>query len=60
MSDFNPNWLDNKKNIAITAGASAPEILIKQLIKLIRSHSNAIINEIDGPKEKIKFKLPII
>ena len=60
MSDFNPVWLDNKKNIAITAGASAPEILIKQLTKLIQSHSNAIINEIDGPKENIKFKLPII
>jgi len=60
MSDFNPAWLDNKKNIAITAGASAPEILIKQLIKLIQSHSNAIINEIDGPRENIKFKLPII
>src|SRR5210317_567017 len=60
MSDFNPAWLDNKKNIAITAGASAPEILIKQLTKLLQSHSNAIINEIDGPKENIKFKLPII
>ena len=60
MSDFNPTWLDNKKNIVITAGASAPEILIKQLTKLIQSHSNAIINEIDGPKENIKFKLPII
>ena len=60
MSDFNPAWLENKKNIVITAGASAPEILIKQLIKLIQSHSNAIINEIDGPKENIKFKLPII
>ena len=60
MSDFNPAWLDNKKNIAITAGASAPEILIKQLTKLIQSHSNAIINEIDGPKENIKFKLPVI
>ena len=60
MSDFNPTWLDNKKNIAITAGASAPEILIKQLTKLIQSHSNAIINEIDGPRENIKFKLPII
>jgi len=60
MADFNPAWLDNKKNIAITAGASAPEILIKQLTKLIQSHSNAIINEIDGPRENIKFKLPTI
>ena len=60
MSDFNPAWLDNKKNIAITAGASAPEVLIKQLTKLIESHSNAIINEIDGPKENIVFKLPVI
>jgi 4-hydroxy-3-methylbut-2-enyl diphosphate reductase len=60
MSDFNPAWLDDKKNIAITAGASAPEVLIKQLIKLIQSHSNAIINEIDGPKENIVFKLPVI
>jgi len=60
MSDFNPAWLDNKKNIAITAGASAPEVLIKQLTKLIQSHSNAIINEIDGRKENIVFKLPVI
>jgi len=60
MSDFNPAWLDDKKNIAITAGASAPEVLIKQLTKLIQSHSNAIINEIDGPKENIVFKLPAI
>ena len=60
MSDFNPVWLNNKKNIAITAGASAPEVLIKQLTKLIQSHSNAIINEIDGPKENIVFKLPVI
>jgi len=60
MSDFNPAWLDDKKNIAITAGASAPEVLIKQLTKLIQSHSNAIINEIGGPKENIVFKLPVI
>lgn len=60
MSDFNPAWLDDKKNIAITAGASAPEVLIKQLTKLIQSHSNAIINEIDGPREDIVFKLPVI
>ncbi len=60
MSDFNPAWLDDKKNVAITAGASAPEVLIKQLTKLIQSHSNAIINEIDGPKENIVFKLPVI
>ncbi len=60
MSDFNPAWLDDKKNVAITAGASAPEMLIKQLTKLIQSHSNAIINEIDGPKENIVFKLPVI
>ena len=60
MSDFNPAWLNDKKNIAITAGASAPEVLIKQLTKLIQSHSNAIINEIDGPKENIVFKLPVI
>ncbi len=60
MSDFNPAWLDDKKNIAITAGASAPEVLIKQLTTLIQSHSNAIINEIDGPKENIVFKLPVI
>ena len=50
----------DKKNIAITAGASAPEVLIKQLTTLIQSHSNAIINEIDGPKENIVFKLPVI
>lgn len=60
MSLFNPSILDNKKNIGITAGASAPEILVQQLISEIKKYSNIHISEINGIEENIIFKLPVI
>ena len=60
MSLFDPSVLHNKKNIGITAGASAPEILVQQLISENRKYSNVHISEINGIEENIIFKLPVI
>ena len=50
--------LKNKKKIGISAGASAPEILVQNLIKKIKEHSEVKLIELDGVKEKVVFKLP--
>ena len=60
IKKFQPKWLQNKKNIGITAGASAPEIIIKELIKEIKKIKQISISEIAGIKENIVFKLPKI
>ncbi len=60
MSLFDPSILNNKKNIGITAGASAPEILVQQLISEIKKCSNIHISEINGIEENVIFKLPVI
>ena len=60
MSNFKESWLKNKKNIGITAGASAPEVLVQDLIREIKKNKDVLISEIKGIEENIIFKLPKI
>lgn len=60
MSDFKESWLKNKKNIGVTAGASAPELLVQELITEIKKTKDILISEIKGIEETIIFKLPKI
>jgi 4-hydroxy-3-methylbut-2-enyl diphosphate reductase len=54
------SWLLNKKNIGISAGASAPEISVTNIIKKIEVLTEAKITELPGVQENIIFKLPKI
>ena len=60
IENFDLSILLNKKKIGITAGASAPEILVKNLIKKIKSNYDVLIEEMNGIEENIIFKLPNI
>ena len=60
MADFQEKWLKDKKNIGITAGASAPEILVQGLVKEIKKIKQISVSEIKGIEENIIFKLPKI
>ena len=60
IENFDLSILLNKKKIGITAGASAPEILVKNLIKKIKSNYDVLIDEMNGVEENIIFKLPNI
>ncbi|MGE4596419.1 MAG: 4-hydroxy-3-methylbut-2-enyl diphosphate reductase [Methylophilaceae bacterium] len=60
IDDFKPSCLANKKNIGISAGASAPEILVQALIKKIKESYEISIKELEGIEENIIFKLPMI
>ena len=44
--------------VGVTAGASAPETLIAELVEAIRARFNTEVTEDDGAREAVTFKLP--
>lgn len=52
-------WFDGIGVVGVTAGASAPEILVKQVIDQIKEFGGEVVNEADGPKESVSFSLPV-
>jgi len=57
-SALDPTWLDGKENIGLTAGASAPEELILEVIEALRLLGPVSVEPMDGVKEDIEFRLP--
>lgn len=53
-------WLQGKRAVGITAGASAPEDLVQELIEAIRKLVGKVdVEVLDGVKENVKFRLPL-
>lgn len=52
------SWLNNKTRIGVTAGASAPEVLVKQVVNKLTASTQAVVSEIDGVEENITFAVP--
>lgn len=52
-------WFDGVAVVGVTAGASAPEVLVKQVIDQIKHWGGKVVNEAYGPIENISFSLPI-
>ncbi|MDX5364274.1 MAG: 4-hydroxy-3-methylbut-2-enyl diphosphate reductase [Pseudazoarcus pumilus] len=55
---IDPSWLQGKRRIGITAGASAPEVLVKSVIERVRALGGATVRTLDGVQEKVVFALP--
>jgi 4-hydroxy-3-methylbut-2-enyl diphosphate reductase len=53
-----PSWLDDVKIVGITAGASAPEELVQELIIRLGDFGKVNLTNLDGVEENITFKLP--
>jgi len=56
--DVDPVWLEGVKNVAVTAGASAPEHLVQELIEFLRGHGYQQMEEIELVDEDVRFSLP--
>jgi len=56
--ELDPRWLDGKQCVGITAGASAPEILVRQVIERLRSFGADAAIESPGIIENVTFPLP--
>ena len=57
-NDIQPSWLKDGLRIGITAGASAPEVLVKAVIDRLGELGAAVPVELDGRPENITFSLP--
>ncbi len=55
---LDPKWIEGKKVIGVTAGASAPEALVEELIEKLRGFGVVEVEPLDGVTENIVFKLP--
>lgn len=51
-------WLDGKKSVGVTAGASAPELLVQQVVEALQSRGATLAEEQHGREETITFALP--
>jgi 4-hydroxy-3-methylbut-2-enyl diphosphate reductase len=56
--DIDPEWLGGKKQIGVTSGASAPEVLVQEVIEKLKYLSDADVQEMTGIIENVTFPLP--
>lgn len=55
---INQTWLDGKENVGVTAGASAPEILVRDVVKQLQAWGGQTVQERSGREENITFSIP--
>ncbi len=57
-SMINPEWLKTSQHVGVTAGASAPELLVQEVITTLQAHGGLSVRDLDGREENITFSLP--
>jgi 4-hydroxy-3-methylbut-2-en-1-yl diphosphate reductase len=56
--DIKPEWLDGAASVAVTAGASAPEVLVKDVVGYLQSKGFGSVDEVEVMPENVRFGLP--
>ena len=56
--EIDPKWLEGKNAVGVTAGASAPEILVSQVVERLKGWGGKTVSEVPGIKEEVVFSLP--
>ena len=56
--DIRAEWLQGRQRIGVTAGASAPESLVRDVVARLRESGGANVRELDGEPENVTFALP--
>ncbi|CAN5613636.1 4-hydroxy-3-methylbut-2-enyl diphosphate reductase [soil metagenome] len=56
--ELKPEWFEGKSRVGLTAGASAPEILVREVIDRVKALGAVSVRKMDGIEETIKFPLP--
>ena len=56
--EINPDWVSGKKIVGVTAGASAPEVLVQEVIQHLKDLGADSVSEAGGEPEGITFSLP--
>src|SRR5947208_2025849 len=58
-SELDPAWVRDAKTVGITAGASAPEVLVEDVIAALRRLGQVEVSTLPGREETIEFRLPV-
>ena len=56
--DLQPQWFEGGRRVGLTAGASAPDVLVQQVIAALRQFGATTIRKMDGVTENVHFPLP--
>jgi len=56
--ELKPEWFEGKTRVGLTAGASAPEVLVAAVIERVRALGAVSVRKMDGIEETVKFPLP--
>jgi len=57
-ADLRPEWVAGRRAVGVTAGASAPEILVRQVIARLEQLGARQVRALEGKRESIVFSLP--
>jgi 4-hydroxy-3-methylbut-2-enyl diphosphate reductase len=55
---INPEWLAGVDTVAVTAGASAPEVLVEDVVNYLRQNGFENVEEVEVMPENVRFGLP--
>lgn len=58
VSELNPAWLAGVKTVLVTAGASAPEVVVEELLDYLKRHYQAQVEPVTIREEHVRFPLP--
>ena len=57
-AELRPEWFEGKSRVGLTAGASAPEVLVREVIDRVKALGAVSVRKMDGIEETLKFPLP--
>jgi 4-hydroxy-3-methylbut-2-enyl diphosphate reductase len=57
-SELQPEWFEGKQRVGLTAGASAPDVLVREVMDRLKTLGAVSVRKLDGVQETIKFPLP--
>jgi 4-hydroxy-3-methylbut-2-enyl diphosphate reductase len=55
---IDPKWLEGVRTVALTAGASAPEVLVEEVVEYLQDHGFGQVQEVEVMPENVRFGLP--
>lgn len=58
VRDIDPAWVENVETVLVTAGASAPEVVVEECLEWLKEHHNAVIEPAIIREEHVNFPLP--
>ena len=56
--EIDPDWFRNVDVVGVTAGASAPEVVVEEVVRTLMQVKPSEVSSLDGPSETVSFRLP--